>query len=115
MADDSMEISSEHGHNAGDDIDIDIDLTVGQADEDYILQDALSSAEYGNDFQLQPSPVMNHDDLMVDDDNASYQMDDADLLPDEGEHIIETEPMSLATGDVLQVSGDDGNAADAVA
>ena len=41
MVEDSMEISFERGHSVGEeDIDIDIDLTSGQADEDYMLEDA---------------------------------------------------------------------------
>ncbi|KUJ12692.1 uncharacterized protein LY89DRAFT_190286 [Mollisia scopiformis] len=114
MADDSMEISSEHGQNTGDDIDIDIDITAGQADEDYILQDTLSTVDYGNEFPTQPSPAVHHDDLMVDDDNASYQMDDADFIQDEAEHIAEPESMSFAQTDILYTHGDDGSAADAI-
>lgn len=107
MADDSMEISSEHGHNVGDDIDIDIDLTSGQIDEDDMLQDALTSAEYGNGFPQRLSPEMHHDDVMADDDNASYQMEDADLVHDEVEEIIETE---VAMADPFQaMSAGDGN------
>lgn len=107
MADDSMEISSEHGHNVGDDIDIDIDLTTGQADEDYVLQDALSGADYSNGFLPQLSLEMHHDDVMVDDDNESYQMEDADLIHDETEEIIETE---VAMADPFQMlNADDGN------
>jgi hypothetical protein len=100
MADDSMEISSEHGHGIGeDDIDIDIDLTVGQVDEDYIIEDAASNADFRNDFHPQPSPAMGHDDLMIDEDIESYPMDDADLFHDEGGQTFQAESMSFATGE----------------
>jgi hypothetical protein len=100
MADDSMEISSEHGHGIGeDDIDIDIDLTVGQVDEDYIIEDAASNADFRNDFHPQPSPAMGQDDLMIDEDIESYPMDDADLFHDEGGQTFQAESMSFATGE----------------
>jgi hypothetical protein len=100
MADDSMEISSEHGHGIGeDDIDIDIDLTVGQVDEDYIIEDAASNADFRNDFHPQPSPAIGHDDLMIDEDIDSYPMDDADLFHDEGGQTFQAELMSFATGE----------------
>lgn len=112
MADDSMEISSENGQPGGDDIDIDIDLTAGQPDEDYILNDALSTVDYGNDFPAQLSPALHHDDLMVDDDNASYQMDDADAIHDDGaEQNAEPESMSFAQSEILYEGGDDVNTA----
>jgi hypothetical protein len=85
MADDSMEISSDHGHNIGEDIDIDIDLTAGQVDEDYILEDA----SFANDYIPQPSPAPGHDDLMIDDDNTSFKMEDADFLDVDGEQHID--------------------------
>jgi hypothetical protein len=73
MADDSMEISSELGQNGEDDIDIDIDLPAGPVDEDYILEDARSEADVDNNTHGRV------DDVMVDDDNNSYTMDDAEL------------------------------------
>lgn len=98
MADDSMEITSEH-MQAGEDIDIDIDFSAGQADEDDILQDAQSNADYGNEFSLQQSP-MHQDDPMIDDDSTSYQMEDADFIPDDALQNTELEPMSFASGDI---------------
>ncbi|KAH9222831.1 hypothetical protein DL95DRAFT_454319 [Leptodontidium sp. 2 PMI_412] len=96
MVDDTMEISSDHGHNEEQgDIDIDLDLTAGPGDEDFILEDATSLVDFGNDFNPQPSTVVN-DDIMVDDDNESYQMEDAELLDQESEHIMEQEMMSFA-------------------
>jgi hypothetical protein len=81
MADDSMEISSEHGHNDGDgDIDIDFDFTSAQVDEDYVLEDAALTADIGEDLRPQPSPAIGNDDLMIDEDVDSYPMDDADLV-----------------------------------
>lgn len=110
MADDSMEISSEHGQGLGeDDIDIDIDLTVGQVDEDYIIEDAASNADFRNDFHPQPSPAIGHDDLMIDEDIDSYPMDDADLFHDEGGQTFHAESMSFATGEdsnFSQILGD---------
>lgn len=77
-----MEISSEHGHNADDeDIDIDIDFTTGQTDEDYILEDAEPHGDFDNGLQHNSLNV-NNDDLMVDDDDRSYVMDDADVEPE---------------------------------
>lgn len=91
MADDSMEISSEHGHNDGDgDIDIDFDFTSAPADEDYVLEDAALTADFGDDLRPQPSPAIN-DDLMLDGDVDSYQMDDADLLHGEEGQTIDAE------------------------
>jgi hypothetical protein len=89
MAGDDMEISSEHGHNAGEDIDIDIDLTGGQVDEDYVLEDA--------------EPDAGQDDPMVDEDDASFPMDDADLIQDEDNQNMDddiTEMPSMATSDL---------------
>ena len=75
MADDIMEMSSEHGHNAGEeDIDIDIDLT-----EDYFLEDAAPNPEFGTEFHPESSRGGGNDDLMVDEDIDTYAMDDADL------------------------------------
>lgn len=86
-----MEISSEHGHNIHDeDIDIDIDLTV---DEDYILEDAVSQAPFDEDFNFQPSATGN-DDLMVDEEDESYPMNeiDTDLIPDDHSQNMDDEP-----------------------
>lgn len=81
MADDSMEISSQHGHSDGDgDIDIDFDFTSAPVDEDYVLEDAALPADFGEDLRPQPSPAIGNDDLMIDEDVDSYPMDDADLL-----------------------------------
>ncbi|KAG4436179.1 hypothetical protein IFR05_008339 [Cadophora sp. M221] len=96
MVDDTMEISSDHGHDDDQgDIDIDLDLTAGPGDEDFILEDATSPVDFGNDFHPQPSTALN-DDIMVDDDNESYQMEDAELLDQETEHVMEQEMMSFA-------------------
>jgi hypothetical protein len=97
MADDSMEISSEHGQIGGDDdIDIDIDLMAGQADEDYILEDATSNVDFGDDFQHNASfTAVGTDDLMIDDDDGggSFEMGDADLLQEEQVHGTEHDAM----------------------
>ena len=97
MVEDIMEISSDHGHNDEQgDIDLDIDLTGDPGDEDFILEDVTSHVDFGDDFHLQPSAAVN-DDVMLDDDNESYQMEDAEILEEETEHIIEQESMSFAT------------------
>lgn len=112
MVDDSMEISSDNGRSDEQgDIDLDLDLTGDHGDEDFILEDATSHVDFGDDFHPQPSAVVN-DDIMLDDDNESYQMEDADILEEETEHIIEQESMSFATdGDALYyvVDGQIGN------
>jgi hypothetical protein len=113
MADDNMEIFSDHGETVGDDIDIDIDFTGGQVDEDYILQDAQPSADYGAEFPPQQSP-MHHDDPMIADDSASYQMEDADLVHNEAVQDAEPEPMSFASSDIPFSGGDIANAVDAI-
>ena len=94
MADDSMEISSEIGHNDGD-IDIDFDFTTAQVDEDYILEDATLTADAGGDPGPQPSPAFGNDDLMIDEDVDSYSMHDADPLHGEEGHSIDHEALPL--------------------
>jgi hypothetical protein len=105
MADDSMEISSEHGHDGGDggdgDIDIDFDFTTAQVDEDYVLEDAALNADFGDTFHPQSSPATGNDDLMIDEDVDSYPMDDADLLHDENGHTMEHEVVPFATKNSL--------------
>ena len=102
MADDTMEISSEHGRNMGDeDIDIDIDFTTARVDEDYVLEDAISNAGFGDTFQPHPS-AMGPDDLMTDEIDESYpmHMDGADLMRDDITQTMEDElletPSALA-------------------
>jgi hypothetical protein len=104
MADDTMEISSEHGQNIGDgDIDIDIDFTAGHVDEDYVLEDAASNAGFGDDFQPQPSPAVGHDDLMVDEDededeeSYSMPMDGADFMREDDTHNVEDEVLTRSS------------------
>ncbi|RDL40757.1 uncharacterized protein BP5553_00736 [Venustampulla echinocandica] len=79
MGDDTMEISSDHGHHGADDeIDIDIDLTASYADDDYMLEDTGSTAGFGGDPITQHSPAT-HDDLMVDEYPEAYTMEDEDV------------------------------------
>jgi hypothetical protein len=59
-----------------DDIDIDIDLETGQNDEDYILEDVNSDVGH-------EEVVIGNDDVMIDDENVSYPMDDVDTLQEE--------------------------------
>ncbi|CZT08163.1 uncharacterized protein RAG0_13332 [Rhynchosporium agropyri] len=101
-----MEISSDlgYGDDQGD-IDIDLDLTAGPGDEDYVLEDADANCntDFANDFHAQTLAAVN-DEIMVDDDDKSYQMEDAEVMDEETEHIIEQESMSFAN---------DGDAVDA--
>jgi hypothetical protein len=103
MVDDSMEISSEHGHHGGDeDIDIDIDFTTAPADEDYNIEDAASNSGFDG-LQPQSSSAVGHDDLMIDEDQNSYIMGDGDVVLDDGDYGMEAEAaaaaMSFAMGD----------------
>ncbi|RFU31040.1 hypothetical protein B7463_g5335, partial [Scytalidium lignicola] len=100
MVDDDMEISSEHGRNAGDeDIDIDIDFTTGQTDEDYILEDVEPHGDFEDGLQHNTLLDANTDDLMIDEDDNSYIMDDADVDPDGGQMESETVEMPYAAED----------------
>jgi hypothetical protein len=69
MADDNMEVSYDYEHG-DDEIDINIDIDQHH-DEDFILDDVRSEAD------------ATADDPMVDDDNASIPMVDADFLEDQ--------------------------------
>jgi hypothetical protein len=99
MMADTMEISSEHGHNGDEDIDIDIDFSAGHVDEDYVLEDAASNAGFGEEFHPQPSPAMGHDDLMIDggDDLYSASMDEGadDMRDDDIYDMANTEHETL--------------------
>jgi hypothetical protein len=103
MMDDSMEISSEHGHR-DEDIDIDIDLTAGHVDEDYVLEDAVSYATFVDNFHFQPYSVAGNDDLMVDEEDESYRMNeiDTDLVANVGSQSManETSTTSFTATDV---------------
>lgn len=95
-----MEIASEHGHNiVEEDIDIDIDLTTGHVDEDDILDDVDADADFDTNIDDVPAQF-EIDDLMVDDDHddASYHMEDADLLEeDTDDHNMEQEPAGMSS------------------
>jgi hypothetical protein len=94
-----MEVSSEHGHNAGDDIDIDLDLTAGHVDEDYILEDATSNIGMDDDLQPPPSPTAGNDESMIDEDEEQYNGHDEDLdelILDEGTDNIEHQAISIS-------------------
>ncbi|KAB8296874.1 hypothetical protein EYC80_002283 [Monilinia laxa] len=102
MVDDSMEIASEHGPNiVEEDIDIDIDLTTGHVDEDDILDDVDADADFDTNIDDVPAQIET-DDLMVDDDrdDASYHMEDADLLEEEADdHNMEQDPAGMSFAD----------------
>jgi hypothetical protein len=95
MVDDSMEI--ENGDDIGDeDIDIDIDLTTGQPDEDHVLGDAGSNVDFEDDAHLQMTATGIDDELMVDDETGSFSMPmDDDNISDEGDQTMEHEPHGM--------------------
>lgn len=76
MADDSMEISSDHGHN-DDDIDIDIEFTAGDDDggEDYMVDDTPMNTGF-EDNHNNEDLLTAADELMVDDTSVVDEMND---------------------------------------
>ncbi|KAH8589997.1 hypothetical protein B0O99DRAFT_599445 [Bisporella sp. PMI_857] len=124
MADDSMEISSDHDYNVGDeDIDIDIDLTGDIVDEDHILEDVGSNIGFGDDIEEQHLASTSYDDVMLDDDgdDRSTQMEDAettqldniDIIQEVRNHPMDDEGLSmpLATTDDFSVHLEDSSKA----
>jgi hypothetical protein len=108
MADDTMEISSDHGFDiGGDDIEIDLDFPAAQVDEDYVLDDAAPNVE--DDFHPQSPPA--HDDMMTDDFEQSYHvsMDGEDCMQEDS-HDMEHESIgiSITVADVptVEMGGD---------
>ena len=93
-----MEVSSEHGHDAGDDIDIDLDLTAGHVDEDYILEDAASNIGMDDDLQHPHSPTAGNDESMIDEDEEqhnSHEEDIDEVILDEGADSTQHRATSL--------------------
>lgn len=89
MVADEMEISYD-GHDGDDDIDINIDIEPGNNDEDFIIEDARSEAA-------------TNDDVMLDEDNASYSMEDADYVPEEElQDAIDTETIDVSEVEMLR-------------
>ncbi|KFY18558.1 hypothetical protein V493_08518 [Pseudogymnoascus sp. VKM F-4281 (FW-2241)] len=89
MVVDEMEISYD-GHDGDDDIDINIDIEPGNHDEDFIIEDARSEAG-------------TNDDVMLDEDNASYNMEDADYVPEEElQDVIDTETIDVSEIEMLR-------------
>ncbi|KFY06689.1 hypothetical protein V492_07833 [Pseudogymnoascus sp. VKM F-4246] len=89
MVVDEMEISYD-GHDVDDDIDINIDIEPGNHDEDFIIEDARSDAG-------------TNDDVMLDEDNASYNMEDADYVPEEElQDAIDTETIDVSEVEMLR-------------
>jgi hypothetical protein len=89
MVVDEMEISYD-GHDGDDDIDINIDIEPGNHDEDFIIEDARSEAG-------------TNDDVMLDEDNASYNMEDADYVPEEElQEVIDTETIDVSELEMLR-------------
>ena len=92
----SMEISYD-GHDGDDDIDINIDIQPGNHDEDFIIEDARSEAG-------------TNDDVMLDEDNASYNMEDADYVPEEElQEVIDTETIDISEHEMLGPNETDQN------
>ncbi|KFY70197.1 hypothetical protein V499_09376 [Pseudogymnoascus sp. VKM F-103] len=90
MVVDEMEISYD-GQDVDDDIDINIDIEPGNHDEDFIIEDARSEAG------------TNNDDVMLDEDNASYNMEDADYVPEEElQDVIDTETIDVSEQEMLR-------------
>ncbi|KFY87729.1 hypothetical protein V500_06802 [Pseudogymnoascus sp. VKM F-4518 (FW-2643)] len=89
MVVDEMEISYD-GNEGDDDIDINIDIEPGNHDEDFIIEDARSEAG-------------TNDDVMLDEDNASYNMEDADYVPEEElQDVIDTETIDVSELEMLR-------------
>jgi hypothetical protein len=77
MADEDIDFFSDVANRGGnDDIDIDIDLSTAHHDEDYMLEDVEPDADQDN-------TIVSKDDLMIDDENASFAMDDIDNTQEE--------------------------------
>ncbi|CAG8956811.1 hypothetical protein HYFRA_00011200 [Hymenoscyphus fraxineus] len=126
MADDNMEISSDHGQNI-DDIDIDIEFTAvdGDAGEDYMVDDTpmnIGFEDSNNDEDLLTAP----DELMGDDISFGDETDDhhdgpLDLMIDDApasifETVIEDlaeetaqDPSNTATGLPLDIHTENHN------
>ena len=92
-----MEISSEHDHNGGDeDIDIDIDLTAGQVDEDYVLEDAISNTGLEDDLHHHQSSAIGDEDLMIDEGDEGYTVDNLSLIPDPENQNMDAESPTMS-------------------
>lgn len=108
MADESMEIATDLGHEqeqgvADDYLDLDIDFTTGQPDDEELMEDDVaptqelgdehmhsprqSSYPVGGDDIMQSPHHGGGDDLMLDDMENADQMYDEDLLGDEPQHL----------------------------
>ncbi|KAH6661348.1 hypothetical protein BKA67DRAFT_654468 [Truncatella angustata] len=75
MSTEDMEISMDFGHQvSAEDIDIDIEFAAGQNDQD------LELGDYNQADEFQHFNSDNRDELMAEDDDASYAMADADEI-----------------------------------
>lgn len=88
-----MEIS--YDENGDDDIDINIDIEPENQDEDFIIEDARSEAG------------TNNDDVMIDEDTASYPMEDADFVPEHDLHDVGTETHEVSEVEMLKSNSTD--------
>ena len=121
MIDDLMEFTSDidRGLEHGEDIDIDIDLTIedqGAEEDEYMVEDSITAVPENEDDRGQSMHVTN-DDVMVDDayaevsiaDKSSVQdedLEDAEYLePDEGENgaiPVASRPSSQSRSELLE-------------
>jgi hypothetical protein len=89
-----------------DDIDIDIDFETGQNDEDYILEDVNSDVGH-------EEAVISNDDVMIDDENVSYPMDDIDAVQEEHIEMEDADVSDIPVTELNKAGIDttlDGNA-----
>ncbi|KAI2623997.1 hypothetical protein GGS26DRAFT_593517 [Hypomontagnella submonticulosa] len=93
MPGEEMEITTDFGHAGfGEDIDIDLDFAVGQADED------LELADFDHAQEMQHFNSDTRDELMAEGDDASYGMVDADDI-DRVEATTATNDIEIDLGD----------------
>lgn len=83
--------------NPNDDIDIDIDFTTGQMDEDEMLDDVGSDVEFTQGYE----PQIVSDDIMAVDDNPSFPMEELHHDEDEQLQDIPEENMDLPEMETL--------------
>lgn len=102
MTDDNMEITSENGE---EDIDIDLDLPQDHHDEDEVLEDAKSDVGLDEDYDIDlgSSPVLAHDDLMVDEENHPFAMNDA------SDELVQTDTIHFANMSAFNQTNTDSN------
>lgn len=87
-----MEISyDDHGD---DDIDINIDIDQENQDDDYMIEDAHSEAG-------------TNDDVMADEDNTSFAMEDDDYMPDHTVEALQAEGVEVTEVEMTRATNID--------